>query len=479
MKKILHIETFPFSPHLETSAEIAITNSKKHKNYFFWCGYDLPWVDWELPIIKKVIGMNYDNKIKKIEKILKKSNIKIIKKFDISSKDKKYIDNWAARYDINKKLINIKYKSKNLGIGVLSSFVSIYQNENFNEKENIIKSALISSALVFERTKKLIEIIKPDEIVTFNNRFALSLPILEVAKNYNIKYHCHERGSRPNKYQIFEKSVHDVDERGDQIFKLWKNTNIQLRNKFGKKYFDLPFTTSKINFNLAGTKKNLSLNQNQSIELDKNKKKIVFFCSSNHEFHAISNDFNNDQLNKIWSNQIKAIRSVIKVLKKISNYQFILRVHPSLTELQDEKDTWAKFKKNKQIKIIDAESKINSFDLLKKADIVISYGSSLAVHAVYNGKTSISLRKHVFSKSGLILHPKNEKELLNFLIKKNKRHDKKKCYPYGNYLTNFGIKYKHFKPHKLYKGYLNNQIVNHYGLPLNFILSMLGKVYTH
>ena len=92
------------------------------------------------------------------------------------------------------------------------------------------------------------------------------------------------------------------------------------------------------------------MNQNQSIELDKNKKKIVFFCSSNYEFHAISNDFNNDQLNKIWSNQIKAIRSVIKVLKKISNYEFILRVHPSLTELKMKKIHGLKFKKNKKIK---------------------------------------------------------------------------------------------------------------------------------
>ena len=34
MKKILHIETFPFSPHLETSAEIAITNSKNIRTIF-------------------------------------------------------------------------------------------------------------------------------------------------------------------------------------------------------------------------------------------------------------------------------------------------------------------------------------------------------------------------------------------------------------------------------------------------------------
>ena len=58
---------------------------------------------------------------------------------------------------IKKKLKNVKYKSKNLGIGVLSSLVSIHQNENFKEKEYIIKSALISSALVFERTKNLLK----------------------------------------------------------------------------------------------------------------------------------------------------------------------------------------------------------------------------------------------------------------------------------------------------------------------------------
>ena len=73
------------------------------------------------------------------------------------------------------------------------------------------------------------------------------------------------------------------------------------------------------------------------------------------------------------------------------------------------------------------------------------------------------------------MHPKNEKELLNFLIKKTNV-TIKKCYPYGNYLTNFGIKYKHFKPHKFYKGYLNNQIVNHYGAPLNLLLSGLKKL---
>ena len=87
--------------------------------------------------------------------------------------------------------------------------------------------------MVFERTKKLIEKIKPDLIITFNNRFALSLPILEVAKAYTLniivmKEEVHRINIK------FLKKCYDVDERGDQIFQLWKNTNSKLRNKFGK-----------------------------------------------------------------------------------------------------------------------------------------------------------------------------------------------------------------------------------------------------
>ena len=47
-KKILHIETFPDSPLIETSCEIALNLRKKNQVFFFWSGYDLLWTDWNL-----------------------------------------------------------------------------------------------------------------------------------------------------------------------------------------------------------------------------------------------------------------------------------------------------------------------------------------------------------------------------------------------------------------------------------------------
>ena len=73
MKKILIFETFPVSPHFETSIEIALKNIKEgNKVYFFWGGYNLPWSDWKLPNYKKLLFFSYKYKVDKATEYLKK-----------------------------------------------------------------------------------------------------------------------------------------------------------------------------------------------------------------------------------------------------------------------------------------------------------------------------------------------------------------------------------------------------------------------
>lgn len=73
MKKYLIIETFPNTPHIETSVEIALRLKKEnHKVFFFWCGYNLPWKDWELVWYKKLLLFSFEKKIKQINNFLAK-----------------------------------------------------------------------------------------------------------------------------------------------------------------------------------------------------------------------------------------------------------------------------------------------------------------------------------------------------------------------------------------------------------------------
>lgn len=470
VNKIICIETFPFSPHIETSVEIAC-DLKKNKNNvnFFWSGYDLPWQDWDLPFYKKLLGMSYDYKIKKIEELLRGKNISCISPFELNTNIKEKIYDWSNKFNEKNKLEKYFYKSTNLGIGVKSSMISIFKNKNFLNNIGLIKKSLNSSAIIYERTRIIIEKYNPNLLVTFNNRFSLSKPIIEAANLYGIPVWRHERGSNFKKYEIFKgKDVHDLDERSKNIYSLWSRKN-KKKEKIARKYF-LNNTIGKEK-DKVGT--NFLAKENRKIKIPENRKIITFFCSTDYEYEAVSTDYRNFIKNKKWIKQEEAIKSAVKVIKKISNAILYIKDHPHYSS-GESYNPWEKYEIKNKIIYFNRKENLNSFDLLKKSDVVLTFGSTMAVDAIYHGKPSISFRKHFFSGSNLLLEPKDDKELLKLIqnSKKFKKINQKKCYPYGYYMSQFGIKFKYYKPINYFKGNLFNKSINHYGVFLNAVNSI-------
>ena len=96
MKKILIFETFPISPHFETSLEIAVKMLKKGtKCIFFGEGTICLGQIGNYPNIKKYYFFHIPIKLKKLWNFLKKNSVMIIDKVDIDKK-------------INLKIIKIK-----------------------------------------------------------------------------------------------------------------------------------------------------------------------------------------------------------------------------------------------------------------------------------------------------------------------------------------------------------------------------------
>jgi hypothetical protein len=474
-EKILHIETFPDTPLLDTSCEIALSLKKKNEVNFFWCGYDLPWKDWEINIFKKILGFSFEKKVEIVENILRNNNINVINKINLSKKCNSFIKKWSETYNQQKNLRKFLYptnnKNINLGISVESSLLSKYKNYKFKNDNEIIKKSLISSAIVFNRSIEVINKIKPTTIITFNNRFAISRPIIEAAKYCNVRIIRHEVGSSQRKYELFLNDVHDVKARCKAIYDYWHKTNKNQRFKNANDFFSMPYKNKNLINTGSGKIKSFSLNQNEKIILPNNKKIVTFFTSSNYEYEAISSDFSVLTKGKDFQDQITALKSLVSVIKKIKNYFLVIRVHPSFKNSNFENSFWEKYHSRK-VKIVKSESKINSFDLMKKSNYVVTYGSTLAVHAAFNNIPSITLRRHVFSCSNVLIEPKNKTELEKILRRKITKKTQNKCLPYGNYIMSFGKKFKYFKRDKIFKGYINGIMINNFGTFVNFVLRL-------
>lgn len=475
--RYLCLETVFDSPHLETSAEIALDKNKKKNNIFFsWIGNDLPWSDWYLSKTKKVLGASIEKKVRLIEGILKEKNINIVETNKIDEVKLNKIKKWAKKFDGDLfKLKKYCYKKQYLGLGVSSSLISFFHQSNFDAKryQKIVHECLISSAIIYERSLNLIKKTKPDCIITFNNRFATALPIILAAKKNKIKVIRHERGSNFNKYETFTKDVHNLEYRAENVNNYWnKEKNLKKKINISKKYFYNRRNGIPLNWDL---KKNHSIDQLSGYVPVKNKKyRIVFYTTNEDEHESIK-----DQLTSIvWQSQEDALQKLIQCLKFLKNFELYIRVHPLSDKRKslDDQTKWKKFDNGKNIFVVPYNSKINSYELLDTADLVTTYGGNIGIEAVYWGKNVITLRNAIYSKEKFIFEPKNINQLKSYIINLKflkKPVDKKKVMPFAYYFMIFGKKFKFFHCKSFNECEYKNKPITH----LSFFMRILKRIF--
>lgn len=450
---ILILESIAATPHLETSGEIAIREKKKGNDVTFcWIGYNLPWNDWELNWFYKLLGGSYEKKLISFCNLLKKNKIRVdnLKKDVSELKIKKWTKNFKG--DL-RQLKKYEYDNSNLGTSVASSLISKFKNINFDTKYEInkVRQLLHSSALVYERAKDKILEMRPDKIFTFNNRFATTYPIICAAKKFNVNINIHERGSDINKFEIYPNDAHDINEIKKNINRYW-NTNKNKSKIIKAKKFFLNKASGK---SLSG--KNIINFTNKQIknylpDLPNNKRIVTFYSSRDYEKASLVNQ---------EFDQMKAFLNLKKIINKFKDIHLVVRVHPTLQQNKsDDDEEWLKFK-DKNTTIIKSNEKIDSYSLMFKSDIVITYTSSIIVEAAYFDKPSISLGNFWWSGRNITEEPENNYQLKKMLDKnyKFKKISKIPCLQIANYFLNYGTNFKYYHPITNQKGIFMGEIL--------------------
>lgn len=445
--KIAIIESVALEPHLETSGEIAIDFKKKnHEVVFFWAGYDLSWHDWDIDFISKILGGSINKKVVNFENILSSRGIKV-RKID-NDIDSNNIKIWSDSFCGNlNKLKNYKYKNCNLGIGVASSLISYFNDYNFNPILELkkVRSLLFCSALIYERVLFFLKIENPNKVLTFNGRFATCLPIVRAAEKLKIQVLRHERGSNFDKYEIYQNGVHDINYIQKKVSYYWRNNKNKNKIIKAQSFFNLRINRKPIGVDQG---KVFVSNQKKGLlpELPANKRIVVFYTTSNHEYAAVSN---------FEFNQIQAFKKMLKVINNFPDIYLVIRVHPNNNRKNNIDDKlWTQFSNYKKICVITSQDAYDTYALMIRADIVVSYSSTIALEASYFGKPSVVLKKFWWTQKKSILLIDNIRDLSKIFNKnyKFKKIKKTACLPVANYILNYGKKFRYYKPESFYKG---------------------------
>jgi hypothetical protein len=328
-----------------------------------------------------------------------------------------------------------KYRGVDNGLSAYSSYVGITRDRDLEGciSNNTIRTLINCSNNLTDFFYKILSTKEYDEVYMFNGRMNESRPLLRVAKKLNINTNNLEMNATRDR--VFNnKSNLPIDHIsiGKKMNLFWKNYKKNY-DKIINKYF-LYWKNNQNIFHKSFIKKR----QTQNL-LPKNwnnkKKNIVFFASSDDENLTGGRNY----FFKLFKNQYDCIYSIFHLIKKKDNFNtidFWLRLHPRMKGL-----SWSHLKKIHSLKreglnFIEANSKISSFAMIEKSDLVISPVSSLSVDAAFMHKPVINFINHPFSYLGKNIIPRDINQLKNILFKNKKTNNylaAKKMYFY--YLT--------------------------------------------
>lgn len=333
---------------------------------------------------------------------------------------------------------NIYYESFDVGMAAISTWTEI-TNKYFpdTELDRLIIGKFIEEGVAEYLTAiELMDRHNPDVIGVFNGRLTHTKSWMTAAEKLGIHYFTYDNGSSHEKLRlVMNSSIHSIRSFTREIFAAWANRSDEnyANNLAAKFYTD------------SASKKNVFtrdfLKHQRSGNLpdwwDPGKRWCTFFLSSLDEFVAVSKEWDEG----LYSDQFEGVSSIIRDPRIImSELNFVIRVHPRMAQINN--NDWKVFEGlgNDRVKIISPYSDVDSYELMRNSEKVLTFGSSMGIESVYWNRPSILLKNSFYKDLGGCYCPETHAELIdNILDSDLPAKNSEPALMYGYYLNTYGI----------------------------------------
>jgi len=251
-----------------------------------------------------------------------------------------------------------------------------------------------------------------DEVYIFNGRNLQERAAWDACISNSVSVNFYESFNENwiDRYFIFKEPAHSPKYRSEVMLKyskIEKSKNPTEYSLIANKWF----TDRQIGL----TQRYTHLQNNSGVNNFK-KPYFVFFHSSQDELDMLG------LISEYWKNQVNSLSALIDILKTDTQYHLILRIHPHLLHKSKiERFYWDEIgasleKQHSWFHYIPADSKINSYELMKNSNGIISCASTIGVEAAYLKKKSILLGRAFHEYMGVTQNPENKQELTRMLF---------------------------------------------------------------
>jgi len=352
--------------------------------------------------------------------ILKNINIEILSFNDLGLNIK--TGKTVFEFDSLESLKAIIYKDAEIGLAVISQYVSMTRNLNpfFNHSLTKYLNKLLYHASLYTEIAYQIIKLKPDVVILVNGRMFDSRPFVNICEKKGVNYICEESAYNISGHLVKENFYcslpHDISSYTRKIHNMWNGSNVPLeeRIKIGNSFF------VKRSLSQFSGDKVYTIGQDNTLipaDWDNTKTNITIFNSSEDELFSIGREY---EINKLFNNQIDGINYILKKYKNNNELYFYLRIHPNLKNIKYKyhTDLLKLEHEHENITVIKGDSPTSSYSLLNNSDKVIVFGSTMGVEAGFWGKQVLLLSPANYQELSVCYKPKSLRDIEDFLDNK-------------------------------------------------------------
>jgi hypothetical protein len=283
---------------------------------------------------------------------------------------------------LNKKWLTIKEKMINSSIGLYNYF------DTYLKKNNV------------------------QNFIIFNGRISCARPLKTVSHDNNVSYILFDgalNGLTP--YYSINEMFHSMNfEKINALksyLKYYKESNKIAAEYSYKKQNKIPILRDMV------YTKNQQIGYLDTNILRLSKPLITIFVSSDDEYRYIGADYCQDPL----VDQVEEIKQLISSNINVE-FDFVIKMHPN--QNKSHKSILKKYKElSKSVLIIFPENKSDSYELIKRSELIINFSSSIGVEANYLGKPVIQIGPSKWMGLPTANFVKSADEAINMIINSN------------------------------------------------------------
>lgn len=466
---ILVAEAWDVSPHLETGLEVALRLASAYQKVAY-CHYGriLPVCECVPDLqtrLKRVLLRHGHSSvatgIKLAEQFARFNSLP----FEVVSPS---VEATSAEHSIEEghlesvedlKLARFKSSSA-LGISVASSLISITRNSEATpgEHADLINKLATSFARSFYVVDGLAKASTYDALVIFNGRFSTVKGAALAAQQLGIPVYYHERGCSKDSFSLRIYQPHDRMKVQEDICNSWKISEETSAKSIARNYF-FSKRAGKDKAWISFNDRMIPGQAHAMIQAAKARSRtgivISFFSSSDDEYISVSDTFTQSAFE--WNSQDEAFKVLAESVRR-HGHGLVVRNHPHLrTKARSDRLKWdhLSFINDKSnILLLESGCSVDTYELIEMSDLVVTYGSTVGIEAVFWGRTSITLSDCFYDEIGASVYKPLTVSELDELIANTSRlsTNPSSSFPYGYYQSTFGTSFQLYQPKTLFKG---------------------------